>query len=505
MVGDALASSPGGYLLVLAVLVPVIGMLAMPVMGLLRVRHAASLAFATIAVGVAVVGAVGWRVVGSGEALVYGIGGWSPPLGLALRADGLSAVMMAMAALVIALVALYARPQFAAAETAPGGRRAFGFWALLMGLWSALNLAFVGEDLFNLFVALELLTFAAVPLVCLDGTAATLEAALRYLVFALVGSVLYLLGVAVLYARYGTLDIGLLHELAYPDFATHAAIALMIGGLMAKAALFPLHLWLPPAHAGAPAPASAVLSALVVKAPFFIIVRLWFDVLPGASHEAAARALAMLGAAAILVCSVVALRQARLKLMIAYSTVAQVGYLFLMFQLTIEPGVPAWATIGWTGGMLQLVSHALAKAAMFLAAGLIAEALGHDRIDELAGAGRAVPVSLFAFGLAGLSLMGLPPSGGFIAKLLLLSAATLSGAWWIAVVISVGGLLAAAYVTRVLKRAMAPPPEGIVTSPVARSRELAALALALCAVALGLVPLQPFDLLAIGRAGVALP
>ncbi|QFR33046.1 complex I subunit 5 family protein [Ancylobacter sp. TS-1] len=495
-----MADAPApSYLLVLALLVPVIGMLAMTVARLLGLRRVEGIAAVAIAGGLAIAGAIALAVVRSGAALTYAVGGWEPPLGLALRADGVSAVMLAMAALVVAFVALYARPQFAADDDAPEGRRAFAFWSLLMGLWSALNLVLIGEDLFNLFVALELLTFAAVPLVCLDGRAATLEAALRYLVFALIGSALYLLGTAILYGQYGTLDIATLAGLTRPDLATHAAVALMIGGLMAKAALFPLHIWLPPAHAGAPAPASAVLSALVVKAPFFLILRLWFDVLPGPPSLPAAQVFAGLGAAAILVCSVVALRQERLKLMIAYSTVAQIGYLFLMFRLTIEPGVPAWETIGWTGGMLQLVSHAFAKAAMFLAAGLIAEALGHDRIADLAGAGRAVPVSLFAFGLAGLSLMGLPPSGGFVAKLLLLNAATLAGAWWIAAVISVGGLLAAAYVTRVLKRAMAMPPAPLATRPVALSRELAALALALIAVALGLVPLQPFELLAIGR------
>ena len=120
----------------------------------------------------------------------------------------------------------------------------------------------------------------------------------------------------------------------------------MTAGLLAKTALFPLHLWLPPAHAGAPAPASAVLSALVVKGSFLIIVRLWFDVMPGLPGQAAMQILATLGAAAIVFGSVLALRQARLKLLVAYSTVAQIGYLFLMFPLADEcrdAGLRAWA------------------------------------------------------------------------------------------------------------------------------------------------------------------
>ena len=137
---------------------------------------------------------------------------------------------------------------------------------LLLSLWGGLNAVVLGRDLFTLYVALELLTFAAVPLVCLDGRAETLAAALRYLLFALLGSVLYLLGTVLLYGAYGMLDIALL---AARDAAGAApplvAGALMTVGLLAKTALFPLHLWLPPAHAGAPPPASAVLSALVVK------------------------------------------------------------------------------------------------------------------------------------------------------------------------------------------------------------------------------------------------
>ena len=150
-----------------------------------------------------------------------------------------------------------------------------------MAIWGAMNMVFLGGDLFTLYVALELLTFAAVPLVCLDGRAETLQAALRYLLFALLGSILYLVGAALLYGSYATLDIVLLSRRVHMEPATLVAATLMTIGLFAKTALFPLHLWLPPAHAGAPAAASAVLSAVVVKGSFFLVVRLWFDVMPG--------------------------------------------------------------------------------------------------------------------------------------------------------------------------------------------------------------------------------
>lgn len=491
------AATPGGFLLVLSVMLPVVAVLAM----LAFQRHTARIALTTLAVGLATAVAITVELLRTGTALAYLVGGWQPPLGLALRADGLSVAMLAMTALVVAATGFFAYAQHRLEPGTQHGRAPTTFWILLMAVWSALNAVFVGEDLFNLYVALELLTFAAVPLVCLDGRAETISAALRYLMFALLGSLLYLLGAALLYGSFGTLDITLLSAASAEGPVLPLALALMIAGLLAKAALFPLHLWLPPAHAGAPAAASAILSALVIKAPFFLILRLVLDVAPAQAAAHAGQILAILGAASILFCSVMALRQARLKLMIAYSTVAQIGYLFIVFPLAAgTETLPPWGTIAWTGGALQLVSHALAKAAMFLAAGVIAEAFGHDRISDLDGFGRALPISATAFGLAGLSLMGLPPSGGFVAKCLLLTAAVIGGHPWLAATILAGGLLAGGYVFRVVDRALATPAIPLkARKPIPRRLELAALILALAAVLLGLVPLQPFGFLQLGR------
>jgi multicomponent Na+:H+ antiporter subunit D len=491
------ATAPGGFLLVLIVILPVLSVLAMLAFG---PRRSARITLATVAGGLVVAVAIMVELLRTGAALTYVVGGWRPPLGLALRADGLSATMLSMTALVVAATGFFAYVQHQLEPATRHGRAPTTFWILLMAVWSALNAIFVGEDLFSLYVALELLTFAAVPLVCLDGRAETLSAALRYLMFALLGSLLYLLGTALIYGSFGTLDISLLSGAGTEGPALSVALALMIAGLLAKAALFPLHIWLPPAHAGAPAAASAVLSALVIKAPFFLILRLVLDVAPPRTAAYAGEVVAVLGAASILFCSVMALKQARLKLMIAYSTVAQIGYLFIVFPLAADTGTLPWGTIAWTGGVLQLVSHALAKAAMFLAAGVIAEAFGHDRISDLGGFGRALPISAAAFGLSGLSLMGLPPSGGFVAKCLLLTAAVIGDHPWLAVTILAGGLLAGGYVFRVIDRALATPAVPIIArKPIPRRLELAALTLALAAVLLGLVPLQPFGFLQLGR------
>jgi len=496
------AATPGGFLLVLAIILPVIGaLLALALRGPYAERIALVVMPAGIAVAVIITGEV-WR---TRTVLQYFVGGWAPPLGIAFRADGLSVVMMLTSALLISGIGLFARAQFPSFPRREA-RAPLVFWTLLLAIWGALNAVFIGGDLFNLYVALELLTFAAVPLVSLDGRPETIAAALRYLLFALLGSILYLLGAVLLYGAYGTLDIIMLSGRIRAEPVAWAAISLMTAGLLAKAALYPFHLWLPPAHAGAPAPASAILSGLVVKAPFFLVVRLWFDVMPRMPERAAAQVLGILGAAAIILGSVVALRQARLKLLIAYSTVAQIGYLFLIFPLAIRPetGHP-WSTTAWTGGMLQAISHAFAKAAMFMAAGLIAEALGHDRVVRLAGVGRALPITVFAFGLGGLSLIGLPPSGGFIAKAMLLTAAVSEGQWWWAVVVLAGGLLAGGYVFVVLARALADPIEPLrLATTVSVSRQAVVLTVALCAVLLGFVPLRPWELVEIGRPGLAI-
>jgi len=481
-------TSAAGFLLVLSIVMPVAGILLAFVLG---DRYGRPVAFTVIPIGSAIAVAILVALPQSNGSLVYLLGAWSPPLGIALRADGLSAVMLAAAAVVICAVAVFAAGDFSPAKAE--ARAPFAFWILLLAIWGALNTIVLSGDLFTFYVALELLTFAAVPLVSLEGRAETLQAALRYLLFALLGSVLYLLGVALLYGLYGTLDVVLLSRLVRAEPAALVAAALMTTGLLAKTALFPLHLWLPPAHAGAPSAASAILSGLVVKGSFFIVVRLWFDVMPGLPGFAATQLLAALGGAAIVFGSIVALRQERLKLLIAYSTLAQIGYLFLMFPLAFGASGKLESGGALAAGLLQTVSHATAKAAMFMAAGSIYAALGHDRISGLGGAGRTVPIGVLTFALSGLALMGLPPGGAYLAKELLLQAAAEQGQWWWAVVLQVGGIFTGAYVLLVLTYAMAPANEQITSdSDAPRMGQLAALALALCSLFLGLVPWEAY-------------
>jgi multicomponent Na+:H+ antiporter subunit D len=483
---------PSELAAVLSVALPLAGAMAC----LLAGRWAPVVALAAAAGLAAAATALALGVATNGP-LRIPIGGWEPPLGIALAPDGLSAVFVATAALVMGMVLVAARPFFGAAD---GERRAaFAFWPLALFLWAALNGVFLSSDLFNLYVALELLTLSAIALVAIEGKADTLAAAIRYGLFALFGSLAYLLGAVLLYAGHGTLDMALLAARPTEAPADLVAGALMTAGLAAKTALFPFHAWLPPAHSGAPAPASALLSGLVPKASFFILLRIWFDVMPDAAGGPLASMLGALGAAAILYGSAMALAQERLKLVVAYSTVAQLGYLFLVFPLAGASGDPQpWSAGAWSGGVFHAISHASAKAAMFLCTGLFIQGLGHDRIEGLVGVARTMPMATFAFGLAAVTLMGLPPSGGFTAKYLMLTAAFASGGVLWGIVIVLGGLLAALYLFRPLTRAFEAEAAAL-RAPVPRSRQAAPLALALAAIALGFASAHPYALLQIGR------
>jgi formate hydrogenlyase subunit 3/multisubunit Na+/H+ antiporter MnhD subunit len=171
----------------------------------------------------------------------------------------------------------------------------------------------------------------------------------------------------------------------------------------------------------------------------------------------------------------------------------------VLLALAPRDAVEAVALTAWTGAWLQVVAHAFAKAGMFLAAGLVAEVLGHDRIKELGGLAAKAPLVVLAFAISGLSLMGLPPSGGFSAKFMLLVASLAEGHWIWAIVFIAGGALAGAYLFRVLGRMMAAPGPEFLSNPVGTSRQLIALGLSCTAMLMGLLPLAPIAFLTIGR------
>ena len=421
--------------------------------------------------------------------LRYPIGDWNAPLGIELYCDGLSALMLAMSAFVGAGISLYATAYFPAKSN-----KSINFWSLWLFLFAALNALFLSGDIFNLYVTLEMLGLSAVALVALAGSANALSGAMRYLLSSLLASLFFLLGVALLYHSFDTVDIASLSIRFTTSPSGWAALSLMTAGLLLKSALFPLHFWLPPAHASAPGPVSALLSALVVKASFYILLRLWINVFPVSSGYAGL-ILALLGAAAILWGGVMALCQQRLKILIAYSSVGQLGYLFLPFAVS---GI-VHTYSAWRGAVYFILAHALAKSAMFLAAANFMHFSGHDRIVDLPRMARQLPLSITAFGLAGVSILGLPPSGGFIAKWLMLGAFIGSNNWWLVIVMSIGGLLAAGYIFKVLQYAFSQTEVKKEPRQIPAIMEWTAFGLALSAILLGMIAPYPLLLMDIGN------
>jgi len=407
--------------------------------------------------------------------VIHRVGGWGAPLGIDLLVDGLALAMLLLTQVVSLPLAIYARSYFHTDAS-----RSRHFWPLAGFLTAGLNALFVSADLFNIYVTLEIVGLSAVGLVAIGGGAAQISAALRYLFATLIGSGAYLLGVALIYGVFGSVSLTTLIPLVGGNspLAFVLAGALMLLGLMLKTALFPFHYWLPPAHGGAAAPVSALLSALVVKASFYLILRLWSGLFATIASDIAWMP-ALLGAGAILWGSWRAIKAVHIKMLIAYSTVAQLGYLFLVFPL-----LPGHDAIRAT--VMQACAHGTAKAAMFAAAGVLIKATGHDTMTGLAGTAGRLPLTLFAFGLAGMTLMGLPPSSGFLAKWQLIEAGMARDLWIIPAIVLAGGLLAAVYVFRILSFAFLLAPASEKITPVPRALEWTAFVLAAISVLLGL-------------------
>ena len=412
--------------------------------------------------------------------VIHILGGWEPPLGILLRMDSLAAVFIGMTAVVGLFISLYAWWYF---RTTKAANEFPLFWPLWLFLWAGLNGLFLSNDLFNLYVTIEVVGISAVALAVLSGKKAALFAGLRYLLAAIAGSMAYLFGVSLLYGSTGTLDIGLLGQILEAGPTTTFAMLIITLGLMIKMAGFPFHFWLPPAHSSALAPVSALLSALVVKGSFYILLRVWTEVYGVSLTYAAGQLIGLAGAVAVIWGSWQAFMQTSLKLIVAHSSVAQLGYLLMIFPLLVlAPGVAAgsadWLYPAWTAGVYQVIAHAFAKASFFLSAGIIVMALGHDRIESLRDLVGHMRITALAIGIAGVSLIGLPPSGGFMAKWMLLKGIFLSGQWWWAPVVLAGSLLTAGYVFMLLRLAFAPAREKEPFRPVPKRLEVCALLLA---------------------------
>lgn len=424
----------------------VLPLVAAPLIVLLRSDTAAWLVATLVSVaafGIAVALAI---AVADAGAISYAIGSWPPPWGIEYRVDALSAFMLVLVAGTGALVMPYARASVAAELP---GHQVYLFYAMYCLCLAGLLGIVITGDLFNIFVFMEISSLSTYVLIALGRQRRALLAAFQYLIVGTIGATFYVIGIGLLYLVTGSLNI--VDVAARLQGVTEvrpllAALAFITVGLGLKLALFPLHQWLPNAYAYAPSVVTTFLAATATKVSVYVLIRFYFLVF---GHAFALDGLPLrsllvgLSAAAIVAMSLVALFQPDLKRMLAYSSVAQIGYITLGLGLANAAGL--------TGSLAHLVNHGVTKGALFLLAGGIAFCCGSTSIADLRGLSRRMPWTAFAFVVAGLSLIGVPGTAGFTSKWFLVEGALENGQTWIVVLIVASSLLAVAYVWRVVE------------------------------------------------------
>lgn len=438
---------PAGIAAHAPVLLVVIPLILAPVAALMpngRLAWGLSLLGAII---VAVFALVLLGEVSSTGVISYHLGGWAPPLGIEYRVDALNVPILLLVGFVGLLCTIYALPTVAD-EIEPAKQPMF-YSAFLVCFAGLLGVTITG-DAFNVFVFLEISSLSTYALVAMGGSKdrRALTASYNYLILGTIGATFFVIGVGFLYMATGTLNLAdiarVLAENGHTR-VTEAAFAFIVVGLGLKAAMFPLHVWLPNAYAFAPNFVTAFLASTATKVAFYVLIRFVFSVFhPDVNFVATSFTwiFAVLGTVGMIVASAQAIFQTDPRRVLAYSSVAQVGYMMLGLGMGTQAGLSA--------GMLHLMNHAMMKGALFMALGAFALKFGVRSIASLNGLGRTMPVAAGAFTIAGLSLVGVPLTVGFTSKWYLIIAALERGWWWAVAALILSSLLALVYVGRML-------------------------------------------------------
>ncbi|MCB2100364.1 MAG: monovalent cation/H+ antiporter subunit D family protein [Rhodobacterales bacterium] len=385
------------------------------------------------------------RVLDTGT-ISYALGGWAAPWGIEYRIDRIGAFMLVIVSAIGAVVVPYARASVAR-EISPD--RQYLFYAMyLLCLAGLLGIAITG-DAFNLFVFLEISSLSSYVLISLARDRRSLTAAYRYLIMGTIGATFYIIGVGLMYMMTGTLNMADLAQ-RIPAIAETRTVLVALGflvvGISLKLALFPLHAWLPNAYAFAPSAVTVFLASTATKIAIYVLLRVLFTIFGKADviHvEDIGAVLMVLAVVAMFVASTVAIFQDNVKRLLAFSSVAQVGYIILGISLVSQTGVAA--------GIIHVFNHALMKGALFMAVGCVFLRTGSMSVSAFAGLGRRMPVTMAAFVVGGLSLIGVPATVGFVSKWYLIQAALEAGLWPLAVLILLSSLLAVIYVWKVVE------------------------------------------------------
>lgn len=427
----------------LQVLIPLVGA---PLCALFRYRLVAWALFTASAAGALVSATLLTTRVANGGQITYTLGGWQAPTGIEYVIDPANATILLLVSALGLIVAVYAK---SSVEAEIAQNRIPLFYACMCLTLSGLLGVTATGDAFNAFVFLEISSLSSYALIAMGKHRRALLAAFRYLIIGTVGATFLLIGIGFAYAVTGTLNMAdLLARVpdVYGNKALTAAVVFVLVGLGVKMAAFGLHAWLPDAYAQAPSAVSTLLAGVSTKVALYIFLRFAFSVFGAALvfEQLPVDVIGLVvGSVGMLVGSAVACMQRDLKYLLAWSSIGQIGYIIAGFSLATNGGLSA--------AYLHVVNHGITKAALFAAAGVLLLCLGSVRLADLAGLGRRMPWTFAAILVAGLGMIGLPPTAGFASKWALVVAFAEQGRWTVLAAVLLSSLLALVYVGRVIE------------------------------------------------------
>ena len=426
----------------------VVPLLAAPLTVLVRQRTVAfaialAASWSALAIAIAL-----WLQVAAGGTVSYAIGNWPPPWGIEYRVDALNAFVLVLVSGLAAVVLPYSR---ASIEKEVRPQQHYLFYTMFaLCLAGMLGMAITG-DAFNIFVFLEISSLSTYVLIALGRDRRALVASYRYLIMGTIGATFIVIGIGLLYLMTGTLNLADMARRVTAVQGTRpllAALAFLTVGIGLKAALFPLHQWLPNAYTHAPSAVSALLAGTATKVAVYVLLRFYFSVFgPWAVFDRLPmqEVLLILGLAGVFGASAIAFFQLDLKRLFAYSSVGQIGYIILGLSFNSQAGL--------TATIVHLFNHGLAKSAIFMLLGGVAMVMGGTTLARVQGLAKRMPLTSFGIVICGLSLIGVPGTAGFVSKWFLILAAIEKGQWWLVFLIVASSLLAVAYVWRFVETA----------------------------------------------------
>ena len=379
----------------------------------------------------------------------YALGNWIPPMGIEYVIDKVSIVPIIIISLISFITTIFSSKVMPTEINSSSISKVYSLW--LLAIAGLIGLVTTG-DAFNLFVFLEISSLASVALVAMGGQKDKqgLVAAYNYLVLGAVGATLYVIGVGLLYGITGTLNLADLSQRIAEINDNKALIAgfgFMIIGIMVKAAVFPLHVWLPRAYAYAPSAVSVLLAATATKASLYILARILFsvfDISDSLIINTLQYVILPLSIFAMFAGTIMAIFEKDIKRLLAHSSIAQIGYITLAFAIGTKASVAA--------GFIHLFNHALIKGALFMAITSMSFYINKRiTINNLSGLGRAMPITFICFVICSFSLAGIPLTAGFISKLYIIKASISADAIWIAMLILASSALSVVYLWKMIE------------------------------------------------------